>query len=58
VPPWSTKRVPSDASRGICTTYCQTFFGSTWARPASSSSLEKPSFWKFTRSVSRKTAQP
>ena len=25
--------------RGICTTYCQTFFGSTCARPASSSSL-------------------
>ena len=49
---------PSSAMRGICTTYCQTFFGSTCASPASSSSFEKPSFWKFTRSESRNTAQP
>ena len=58
MPPCRTNLRPSDASRGICTTYCQTFFGSTCARPASISSFEKPSFWKFTRSVSRKTAQP
>ncbi len=44
--------------RGICTTYCHTFFGRTCASPASISSFEYPSFWKFTRSVSRKTAQP
>ena len=58
MPPWRTNFFPSEASRGICTTYCHTFFGSTCARPASISSFEKPSFWKFTRSVSRKTAHP
>ena len=42
VPPWSTKRVPSLARFGAFATYRNTFFGSTCARPASTSAGDQP----------------